>query len=260
MKKIDRYLKADFKRAVCSIRFALSVILSTGVLLLAAREGIALDTDVLYVFSLVMYGMPAMVLLVCGAAAFADSLCEDMEYRYVLQQVIRGDPESYVTARILSIFCAAALSAALGILLFAGILHIRLPWADISGFQYDHMIRAGGWRFFLTRGLYPAYYFCCGLQYGVLVGIAALWAAWLSIYVPNRMLVLSAPMIIYYFTDYALAEASSGMVNLSLLFSPSNNLFLNDFLSVLMVIGIAVLNLCLIRKMMLMSLKGKIYE
>lgn len=259
MKKIYCYLKADFKRSICSIKFLLSVILTIGVLLLATQEGIALDTDVLYVFSIVMYGMPAMVILVCGAIAFADSLCEDTEHKYVLQQVIRGDLETYVTARILSIFCATIISTALGIFLFAGILHIRLPWADISGLQYDHIIHAGGLRFFLIHELYPVYYFCYGLQYGALVGIMALWAACLSIYVPNRMLVLSAPMIIYYFTDYALAESSSGTLGLSIIFSPSNNLFLNDFLSVLLVGGIAAVNLCLVRKIMLMSLKGKIY-
>ena len=260
MKKICRYLEADFRRSICSARFVLSVILTIGVLLLATREGIALDTDVLYVFSIVMYGMPAMVILVCGAIAFADSLCEDMEQKYMLLQISRGDLETYVTARILSIFFATIASTALGIFLFAGILHIHLPWADTAGLQYDHMIHAGGLRLFLTHELYPAYYFCYGLQYGVLVGIMALWAACLSIYVPNRMLVLSAPMIIYYFADYALAECSARMLSLGVIFSPSNNLFLHDLLSVALVIGIAVVDLCLVRKIMIMSLRGKIYE
>lgn len=259
MKKLFCYLKADLKRSLCSVKFPLSVILSVGVLLLATREGIALDADVLYVFSIVMYGMPAMMILVCGAIVFADSLCEDMEHKYALQQVIRGDLKTYVTARLLSIFCATILSTALGVFLFAGMLHIRLPWADRAGLQYDHIIHAGGLRIFLTHGMYPAYYFCYGLQYGALVGIMAVWAACLSIYVPNRMLVLSAPMILYYFMDYALAELSSGALSMGLIFSPSNNLFLNDLLSVLLVIGIAFVNLCLAGKMMLMSLRGKIY-
>lgn len=237
----------------------LSIILSIGVLLLVTQEGIALDTDVLYVFSIVMYGMPAMAILVCGAIAFADSLCEDMEQKYMLWQVSRGNLEAYVTARTLSIFGITMISSALGLFLFASMLHIRLPWADVSGLQYDHLLHAGGFRIFLTHGLYPVYYFCYGLQYGVLVGIMALWASCLSLYVPNRMLVLCAPMIVYYFTDYALAESSSGMLSLGMIFSPSNNLFLNDFLSVLLVIGIAFVNLCLVRRIMLICLRGRIY-
>ncbi|MCI8557663.1 MAG: hypothetical protein HFI19_07845 [Lachnospiraceae bacterium] len=260
MKKMYFYLKADFKRSICSIKFILSVILIICVLLLATQEGIVLDTDVLYVFSIVMYGMPAMIILVCGAIAFADSFCEDMEYKYVMQQVIRGDLEKYVTARVLSIFCVTMISTTLGIFLFTGILHISLPWVDISGLQYDHIIHAGGLRLFLIYRLYPLYYLCYGIQYGVLVGIMALWASCLSMYISNRMLVLSAPMIIYYFTDYVLAEVSSGMLSLAMIFSPSNNLFLNDFLSVTLVIGIAVMNLYLTRKIMVISLRGKIYE
>ncbi len=260
MKKIYCYLKADLKRAACSIKFILSVLLTTGVLLLATQEGIALDTDVLYVFSLVMYGLPAMIILVCGATAFADSLCEDLEHKYVLQQVIRGDVEKYVTARVLSIFCITIISTALGIFLFSSILQIFLPWVDTSGLQYDYLIHAGGLRFFLMNGRFPLYFFCCGIQYGVLVGILALWAACLSMYIANRMLVLSAPMIIYYFTDYALAEVSSERLSLAVIFSPSNNLFSDDFLSAAMVIGIAVINLCLTGTMMVIRLRGKIYE
>lgn len=260
MKKIYCYLKADFKRSIVSIKFMLSVILMIGVLLLATQEGIALDTDVLYVFSLVMYGMPAMIILVCGAVAFADSLCEDMEENFCLQQIIRGDMEKYVTARVISIFFTTILSTASGVFLFSCLLHIALPWVDISSLQYDHIMHVGGLRVFLRYGLYPLYYFCYGLLYGVLVGIMALWASCLSLYISNRMLVLSAPMIIYYFTDFVLAEISSEMLNLSLIFSPSNNLFLNDFLSVATVIGIAVINLCLTGKVMAVRLRGKIYE
>ncbi len=260
MKEMYCYLKADFKRSICSIKFILSVVLIICVLLFATQEGIALDTDVLYVFSIVMYGMPAMIILVCGSIAFADSLCEDLEQKYVLQQIIRGDLGKYVTARVLSIFITTIIATALGVFLFSSILHISLPWVEISGLQYDHIIHAGGLRLFLIYRLYPFYYLCYGIQYGVLVGIMALWASCLSMFISNRMLVLSAPMIIYYFTDYALAEMSSGMLSLAVIFSPSNNLFLNDFLSVTLVIGIAVMNLCLTRKIMVISLRSKIYE
>lgn len=260
MKKIYPYLRADLKRAACSRKIALSIVLTTGVLLLATHEGIALNTDVLYVFSLVMYGMPSMLILVCGATAFADSLCEDMQKKYILQQSIRGDMKSYVSARVISIFIASVLSSALGIFLFACILHIGLPWADTDGAQYDIMVHAGRLSFILRCRWFPLYYFSYGVQYGILVGILAVWASFFSIYISNQMLVLSTPMIIYYFADYALTKISSGLLNLSIIFSPASKFFENDVLSVLFIALIASANLILIRCFMIKGLRRKFYE
>jgi len=78
LRKFCYYFKTDLKRSVCSMKLVISIALTMGVLLLSTLEGIALDTNVLYVFSIVMYGMPAMMILVCGAIAFADSFCEDI--------------------------------------------------------------------------------------------------------------------------------------------------------------------------------------
>lgn len=242
------------------MKFLISIALMICVLLFSTLEGIALDTNVLYVFSIVMYGMPAMMILVCGAIAFADSFCEDIEHKYVIQQVIRGDIEQYVFARILSIFFVTMLSVTFGMFLFASILHFKLAWVDVSGLQYDHIIHAGGLRFFLIHKWYSLYYFCYGIQYSILAGILALWAAYFSMFISNRMLVLSAPMIQYYFMDYILSALSSGTLSLAAIFSPSNNIFLNDFLSVLLVVMIAVMNLILLRKLLIRKLRRKICE
>lgn len=260
MKKLYPYFRVDLRRAVCSGKAVWSIILTAGVLLLATHEGIALNTDVLYVFSLVMYGMPSMLILVCGAVAFADSLCEDMQKKYILQQSIRGDIKSYVSARVLSIFIVSVLSSALGIFLFSCILHIRLPWADTDGTQYDTMVHAGRLSFILRCRWFSLYYFSYGVQYGILVGILAVWACFFSIYVSNQMLVLSTPMIIYYFIDYTLTEISSGLLNLSKIFSPSGKFLENDILSVFFVFLIAAVNLILIRFLLIKGLRRKYYE
>lgn len=118
MMKFCSYLKADLKRMLCSAKPFLSVILTVGVLLLATLEGIDLHAGVLYIFSLVMYGMPAMMILVCAAAAYADSFCEDVEHKYMMQQIIRGNVGAYVFARMSGIFLAAMFTTAFGIFLF----------------------------------------------------------------------------------------------------------------------------------------------
>ncbi len=261
MKKICFYLKADIKRLLCSPRPILSVLLTVGVLLAAALEGIYWDAGVLYVFSLVMYGMPAMMILICGSVAFADSFCEDMEHKYLMQQLFRGNVGAYVSARMLSIFLAAMLTTALGIFVFVNILHLRLAWVGTSGVeQYESLLRAGGLRGLLEGRRFELYFLCYGVQYGVLSGILSLWASYLSFYISNRMLVLAAPMILYYFADYLLAGLFPGKVNLGLIFSASNNLFSNDLFAVSVVIVAAILNFILLKPLMEWRMRGKIYE
>lgn len=80
MKKFCSYLRADLKRLLCSAKIIISVALTVGVLLLATLEGIDFHAGVLYVFSLVMYGMPAMMILICGALAFANILHFRLEW------------------------------------------------------------------------------------------------------------------------------------------------------------------------------------
>ena len=109
MKKFCSYLRADLRSLLCSVKMILSVALTVVVLLLATLEGIDFHAGVLYVFSLVMYWMPAMVVLICGAYVFADSLCEDAEYNYIRQQIIRGRVGIYVFTRLCSIFCRHSL-------------------------------------------------------------------------------------------------------------------------------------------------------
>lgn len=261
MKKICFYLKADIKRLLCSARLVLSVLLTVGVLLLASLEEIYWDAGVLYVFSLVMYGMPAMMILICGAISFADSFCEDMEHKYLMQQMLRGNVSAYVAARMLSIFFAAMLTTALGIFLFVNILHLRLAWVEASGVeQYESLLRAGGLRKLLEGRSFELYFFCYGMQYGVLSGILSLWASYLSFYISNRMLVLAAPMILYYFTDYLLTGIFPGRVNLGLIFSASNNLFSNDFLAQFIVAVTAIINFILLKPLMIWKIRGKIHE
>lgn len=256
MKKFCSYLRADLKRLFCSTKIILSVALTVGVLLLATLEGIDFHAGVLYVFSLVMYGMPAMMILICGALAFADSLCEDAEHKYMMQQIICGGAGRYVPARMCSIFLSAFVTTALGIFLFANILHFRLDWVGQSGQQhYDSLLRAGGLRIFLKNREFEWYFLCYGLQYGLLSGILSLWASYLSLYISNRMLVLATPAILYYFTDYILAGIFSGRVSAGLIFSASYNLFSDDLLSVLFAAAVTVVNFVLVWVLMTWKIK-----
>lgn len=260
MRKVCAYLKADLKRMLCTVQFPLSVALAVAVLLIATLEEINLNTDVLYVFTLVMYGMPAMIILVCGAVASADIICEDTEHKYIMQEILRGDIKTYLSAKILSIFLTTLLSTALALFLFANLLHIRLAWSgECCSQQYENLLRSGSFRSLLKNRNFEMYFSCYALQYGILSGILSLWAAYLSMFISNRMLVLSAPMLLYFFTDFFLAKLFTGSVYLALIFSPAYNLFSNDLLSALLVFGIAIGNLLLIWNLMIWKTRRDLY-
>lgn len=87
MKKFWSYLRDDLKRLLCSAKMIRKVTLTVVVMLLAALEGIDFHAGVLYVFSLIMYGMPAMMILICGALVFVDSLFADAEHNYMRWQI-----------------------------------------------------------------------------------------------------------------------------------------------------------------------------
>lgn len=260
MKKFVSYLKADWKRLLCPGKLLLSIACMTGILLLAMLEGIDLNTDVLYVFSLTMYGAPALMILVCAALAFAGSFCEDMEHKYVMQQMIRGNVGAYVSARVCSVFLSAMLGTVAGILLFVNILHLRLPWTDALSQQYDHLLRSGGLKLFLRSRRFELYFLCYAVQYGLLTGILSLWASYLSMYISNQMLVLATPMVLYYVVDYLLNGLFHGMVNLGLIFSASNNLFSQDYFAVLFAAALGIGNVVLLGLLMARKLRRKIYE
>jgi len=75
----------------------------------------------------------------------------------------------------------------------------------------------------------------------------------------DRMLVLAAPAVLYYFTDYVLEGIFPGRVNLGLIFSASYNLFSDDLLSVLFAVLITVANFVLLWVLMVKKIRS-IYE
>ncbi len=256
MRKMKGYFLADFKRAFVSLKFLMAIILMIIILLFATLEGIALDTNVLYVFSIVMYGMPSMIILVCAAISYADSFCEDVEKRYIFQIAIRGGIKNYVSIRVLSIFLSAMVTTSLGLFLYVLILHLRLEWVDME----EVAMQANGYSYLLKRGWYLAYYLGYGIRYGALAGLLSLWASCLSIYLPNRMLTLAAPMIIYYFVDFILAKLFQGSLNLSAIFSPGQSLYFDESFAIALVVGIVIINFWLLRRILMGALRKKIYE
>lgn len=254
-----KYFKIDCRRMVLSFRFWGAVMLIPCILLFAVFEDISFESDVFGIFSIVMYSIPSVLILLCGTLVFATGFCEDMEHKYIIQQTIRGNIKSYVMARIISIFMGALIVTAFGLFLYAWILHIWLPWTGVSGI-YEDWLEAGGFKVLLETHHYGLYFLLYGIQYGAMVGILALWASYISLFVSNSMLVLSFPLIGYYFFDKIYAVLFPELPGVSLLFTLSFNLFQNERMEILIIIGISLVHIVLLSWLFTRQIRRRYYE
>lgn len=246
IKKTKNLMASDLCRVWESKRILIAIVMVVMILISASFEGISLNEDVLYMFSIVMYSMPAMVILIAGTFAYGDSICSDMEHKYMINLILKSNLTEYVLSKILVIFITAIISISVGILCYVGILHIFLPWALVNGNQYEFLMQGGSFRYFLGRKMYLMYFLLYGIQYGLLAGNLAVFSAYLSLFITNKMLVLATPFLCYYFIDFVLADFLNEQVTLASVFSASNNLMNDDLKSFLFSIVISVLFLILI--------------
>lgn len=236
-----RYLKMDAYRAIGSYKFVIGILGVAGVMLAALLDGIGFELDVLYVFSLVLYGMPFMLTFVFCSHAYSGCFCEDYENKYIHIATIRGNLWAYTASKVITIFAISILTMALGFLLFVGVLRCFLPWISEGSSQYESLVAAGGLRSFLSKGDFIVYYMLAGVQFGMLSGLLSLVAAYFSLFIPNKLLTLSIPVMLFYFIDYISAfVAGRNSISLHMIFSASNNLFGNETLAFLIPAGLAI--------------------
>lgn len=238
--KLKGCIQSDFYRVFHSKKCLIGLGMVVLVLLMSSFETISWKQDTLYVFDLVMYGMPVKLTLIGGAFCFADSICNDMEHNYILSIISRSGLKNYVRSKVLLVFTTAFFCVAIGTVIYTCILHVFLPWGISSGNIYQQLIRNGNFKFFLKHRFYIGFYFASGLESGALAGITALTATYLSLFIRNKMLILATPFVCVYFFDYILQEFSKSKVSLNLIFMSYNNIFHNDMLSTLLVVIISV--------------------
>lgn len=253
------YFKIDAERMLFSLRFWVAVLFVPCILLAGILEDVSLESDVCGIVAIVMYSIPSVLILLCGSFAFADSFCEDIEHKYMMQQILRGGIKQYVAARLINIFLGAMAVTALGLLLYACILRIWFPWNGVSDIYEDWLV-AGRFTGLLSHQHYVLYFLMYGIQYGALVGILALWSAYISLFAPNRMLVWSFPVIGFYFFDNLYSTLFPGNAAISLLFTLSFNAFKNDWMEMVVIVSISLVHIILLYGLVIRRIRRRYYE
>ena len=226
------YILVDLKRVFLSWRVPAGILGVWCVMEFASFETKQWQMSVLNSYALVVYSMPFLLTYIFTTFLFGQCFCEDQEFHYIRLMVLRGNLKRYVRSKCAVIVVSAMITMALGTMLYVTVLKFRYPWVNTAEETYGRLVSSGSFGSVLARGYYPAYFFLCGIQYGILAGILALAASLLSLFHTDRLFVLSAPLVIWYFVQYyAGAVFDDERWDITCIFDVQNNLWGNDVVS-----------------------------
>ena len=175
MKNLFRYIRNDLHRALFNWRFFVVTILCIAVLLLNGIQTHPMITSVMDIFQISFMDMPPRVLFVCCTYLYAISFCEDCEHKYIMLLLRRGDVNSYIWARLISIFLSCEMVAIISASVYANVLHISHPWSSQNSLEF--MEKASNYFYFIKNGWYGVYITLFAIQFGAWIGSFAVISA-----------------------------------------------------------------------------------
>ncbi len=143
-----------------------------------------------------------MTALIFAIYPYAAAFCDDMEYCYDRQMVLRGGAIPYALSKIITVFLSAVVT------MFCGFLFALLFFLARYGMPSDAEITAQILEncYSIYAPLFQAkqfllYAFCTGMHVAVLAGILAVIGLMCSLFVRNRILVYILPVAFLYIED-----------------------------------------------------------
>lgn len=145
---------------------------------------------------------PILAALMLAAAPYAASLCDESEYKYHMQAILRGSETAYNISKIIVTFFSSASVMFFAFLLDCVVFYRKygLPeGADLTELldRKEYMAYGGC----IASGNYLAYILLATAQLAVLAGAMAVIGLVCSAFVQNRMLVFALPIAIVYVWD-----------------------------------------------------------
>ncbi|MBP1994323.1 hypothetical protein [Paenibacillus eucommiae] len=191
MKTLFSLLVISFKRAILSTRFLASVCGVTLVLFLTSFGMINPLSDVLSVVKTTGGGNMILVVGILPLIPFATTFASEWEEGSASFWLVRSGVRNYAVSKVVVSAFSGTLTTFAGILLYALILLIKLPFFSTitTGDAYAPLLEAGMPVRYL---LYSAAHLSLS---SALFAVAALW---ISTYIPNRFTALAAPTVLYF--------------------------------------------------------------
>lgn len=141
-----------------------------------------------------------VVALMLAAAPYAASLCDETEYKYSMQAVLRGSERAYYISKVLVTFFSSAV-VMLGAFLLDAVTYYWQYGLPGAREMEEHIRINPAYAACLASGNYIGYVILIGLQLAALAGSMAVIGLVCSVFVQNRMLVYAFPVAIVYVWD-----------------------------------------------------------
>ena len=191
------YLFSDMKRAFFSWKF-LAAVFGTEMAFCFFEQKPSEIYPIVNAYHSNIYAIHMLLCFVFCMLPYGDGMCQDVECRFYQSLIIRGKTLYYVLSKAFTIFLSSGMVMVLGTVFYILIIRIQYPEAPWSagtdeGMAFDE---------FISNGMYGVYILLCGLKMGCLTGILGMVGAVVSMYIANRLMVFSLPIISFYMLNW----------------------------------------------------------
>lgn len=183
------------------------------------------------------YGAGFVLAFVFCCMSYGTVYSEELENHYIRYAVSRGGLKRYVAAKTAAIFLGAVWVMGAGCVLFGILTSLGKPWMDEN--IHNELIKSGGYFWLAEKKCYILWILAYGLQWGLLAGALSLTAAFVSLFITNRLLVLAVPILCYQVITEVSESFKTAMWSIQSVFDARYRMFGSDGKMILWAMGLS---------------------
>lgn len=237
------YFRTDLKRGFFSKKWIIGVLGVWGTFLWAGEN--FLSDSILGHIAIILYGVPFCITFAFCTFSYGTSICEDFENRYIFLLTIRGRLMNYIISRVIAICIYSILTMVMGMCLYIIFLKRNYPFiaSEIDG-VYISLLEFGAFSDLLAKGNFIQYFLAVGFQIGLLAGTLSVVAAYTSLFLKNKLIILSVPLMInllftYFVNNYI---GDKAFLNLKYIYNATyGKVFTNELYSIFYTVLVTLL-------------------
>lgn len=200
MKAFLHSLRCDLRRALTGIGFFAAILVTVVIQLQAVLEELLMQGgDIIYYLDLTLgTGKMQILMPAVGALCFSRVLQRDRENGYMIYEKYRIPHRAYYLSKITACFVGAWLSVLSGMLLFVGILALKVPMVSEAAFVNMDAYLTGVFGELLAEERYLSYILSVVCMRALFAGAWSLVGMAASTIAEERVSAYAAPFLIAY--------------------------------------------------------------
>ena len=198
---LRNYLKSDFYRALTGWKWWFSII-GIAIFFLGSTNGGY--GDVCGKYYLTFWMSTGIIIYLFGTFFVSTWYIEDSQNKYWYHVVLRGKIWVYTLSKTLTCIIMSILSMICGLFLFVAVSSLSLPLIGENGAL---LLSDSACSLFLNSHQVLLFFLYAAVEQGLLSSLLALLSMYFSLYVKDRLFVISAPVILYYFLGNIITDS-----------------------------------------------------